>query len=84
MDQYLFGVPTGSVYPALADNKKEIILYEKTASGFEAKSTVNAGDIYVALDTGLMVIASTKTTFKILNGAIKNLEDKLALLLNDK
>lgn len=53
-------------------------------AGFEVKSTVNVGDIYVVLDTGLMAIANTKTTFKILNGAIKNLEDKLTLLINEK
>ena len=53
-------------------------------AGFEVKSTVNVGDIYVVLDTGLMAIANTKTTFKILNGAVKSLEDKLTLLINEK
>jgi predicted nucleic acid-binding Zn-ribbon protein len=66
--------PVGSIYPF--QKCGELILYEKTSTGYVEKSNVDVGGIYAILDTGLLAIASTKFSFKILNGALTALANR--------
>ena len=84
----------GDVYPVnqlINTTQRGVVLYEKTASGYESRNAIVKGNIYAIIDSGLLAIAISKTEFKILNGALenaindlKNNIDNLNTQINDK